>query len=1609
MSENGQAKPQNSESDGVSATINVATVMTSSDKLIVEDINEQEVFFDPTLQQFGMSGSSYVSDSDDEDEQQQDEALVVEKKSNSKKQDIAPDSPEAAASTASIGNTAIKDQISNLESSDSSSSDSESSEDSVDSFIEALVSIRDEDTEVAEAADSESSNDNSESSSSIDQIPEVLDVDEAGLLSSFSSAESNDDDFSLNDNGQDILTVEIVNFAPSDIKLSSNSVQENTSTSLGSIKVANISIIDDQYGLERLTLTGQDADKLEIQGSGNTFTLHIKQGVVLDFESQNTLSFNVTATDIGNSALSITKSFSINITNINEEPDATNSNLTIDEDSSYYFSTADFGFSDEDSDNLASVIISQLPGEGSLQLYGTDITTNQEISVADIGNLTFTPLLNRHGSETLNFRVTDGELASEEHTLTLNITSVADEPQLNPGDHTQLFLSDFETDAGGWQTDNPSSTLERNPETAYGGSDAGNTVLEVEAAAGDSNIYRTVSTESGKVYQLNFEFSPRQGYSDSTIDVIWGGNTVATLDGSSGTFGWQSHSLTLSGNGSDMRLEFKATDQNGVGGLLNDIGLVELYATALEDHPVAVDINSSLVDQDGSESFSLAASGIPSGAVLSDGVNTFTASAQESSINISGWDASQLTLTPPQHFNGDFDITYSATSTEADTGLSSTITETVTVTILSVDDPLLVNNEATTTSVPDSLLVSSQSVLANDSDADSTISVVSVNNQAVAASGTSRIEGAFGVLNINAKGQWSYTPDTISSAALNVTASDLQTSLVAHWQFDEGSGSTVADSSSAGSQNDTASLSGNAGFNTAGVSGSAITLDGSNGQVLIPDSADINTLASLPARSISLAFNLDSNNSLTGRQILYEEGASVNGIAIYIENQTLYVGAYNKTTGWDGNYASHDISALSKDAWHHVALVLDDANNTLTAYLDGSAFPGGNVYGEAISSHTGDISIGGPSLDGGSASTNIFHDGEATGGYFSGSIDDVRIYNRVLADSEVEAVRYDFDLLAEQFQYTVASDQEEAVASLVINVTRSPIAIDGVLSLGEDDLYTSGQLQASDYDAGDTLSYELVSGPDKGFVTLNTDGSYSFLTGNDFQSLADGESEQVSFSYRVSDNFGNQDTGSVQVMVSGADEPLQGSNLVTNPSAATGDLSGWTVSANGGNGWGITGTSQEGINGFITSYDWDRKYQLIDLQANGYSTEDLDSAPDIYASEWYLGIANTSDSYYFRVELRDASQSVIDSFNTGTLTASGSWQEVSHTFSGYGAGVRYIYVEHGGKDAEYWAGHYGAVIDNTQIIVDLPENQPDNQNIVGIQNSQLLIQDGVQSDITLNGGIVENSGFTSIDQWYLNHQGGGFTLSAETTDGASWLSGFRLFSAELNGQVGVELGSYSVDIPASGSSAIISLADLPTGHYMLAVGNEGFSESEGVSVLDYANSALGNHDYQLVIAGNTDIQTMPRDPGDNAQIQSQTYASPDAQIQFTVDFNSASMATDTNYHFELLDGDTRLSQGQATFPADQSSVEITAAINSSTLASITMDDVRIRFYEVDVSGQIQDSQTFEFAAASVPDGGAVTPVGGDGLQGTELIDLGLAVFDLSFSEIMDDMQNPMPG
>ncbi|MGI6460013.1 MAG: PKD domain-containing protein [Candidatus Hydrogenedentales bacterium] len=190
-----------------------------------------------------------------------------------------------------------------------------------------------------------------------------------------------------------------------------------------------------------------------------------------------------------------------------------------------------------------------------------------------------------------------------------------------------------------------------------------------------------------------------------------------------------------------------------------------------------------------------------------------------------------------------------------------------------------------------------------------------------------------------------------------------------------------------------------------------------------------------------------------------------------------------------------------------------------------------------------------------------------------------------------------------------------------------------------------------------------------------------------------------------------------------------GQNLLVNPSAETGDLSGWVILAAPAGGWsagalplaqmssipGRDPHSPDGCSVFFTdgstssNLDWCRRCQIVDLMAWGYTEEQLDAAPDIHASEWFRGYSTRiipvyTDTAYLKVELRGADGETVigTAYHSGEFTTSEIWQQKTHTFSDYGPGVRYIYWEDGGKAAEQWRFTDGPVLDEAFLTIDLP-------------------------------------------------------------------------------------------------------------------------------------------------------------------------------------------------------------------------------------------------------------------------------------------------------------------
>lgn len=165
-------------------------------------------------------------------------------------------------------------------------------------------------------------------------------------------------------------------------------------------------------------------------------------------------------------------------------------------------------------------------------------------------------------------------------------------------------------------------------------------------------------------------------------------------------------------------------------------------------------------------------------------------------------------------------------------------------------------------------------------------------------------------------------------------------------------------------------------------------------------------------------------------------------------------------------------------------------------------------------------------------------------------------------------------------------------------------------------------------------------------------------------------------------------------------------NLLKNPKAEE-KFSGWEITQNGGDRWKIEGLMSEHPDktvskNFVTSYFLCMKRQVINLNAEGYSSSFIDEfQPDILISDWYAPRFDCGCEYELIVNLLCERSRVLRTFRPEKAIFhewnDQKWNQVTHVFRNYGKGVRFIEFIHGGKDTKFWAGWYGIRVTNSSV------------------------------------------------------------------------------------------------------------------------------------------------------------------------------------------------------------------------------------------------------------------------------------------------------------------------
>jgi RHS repeat-associated protein len=181
-----------------------------------------------------------------------------------------------------------------------------------------------------------------------------------------------------------------------------------------------------------------------------------------------TLNYNV----IDGNGGSIAAAQSFNLAAVNDAPTLSNISKTGTANTVISFAATDFTsvFSDIDGDSLTKIQITALPTNGILKLSGIDVGINQEITNANLGNLTFTPNANYNGPSSFGWNGFDGTTyAVTGASVNLTINSATHLIQGTPGPDS-LMGTDFADIIDG-KAGNDNITGKKGDDTLIGGGD----------------------------------------------------------------------------------------------------------------------------------------------------------------------------------------------------------------------------------------------------------------------------------------------------------------------------------------------------------------------------------------------------------------------------------------------------------------------------------------------------------------------------------------------------------------------------------------------------------------------------------------------------------------------------------------------------------------------------------------------------------------------------------------------------------------------------------------------------------------------------------------------------------------------------------------------------------------------------------------------------------------------------------------------------------------------------------------------------------------------------------------------------------------------------------
>uniref|UniRef100_A0A3P8SYP2 P1, F-box associated domain containing n=1 Tax=Amphiprion percula TaxID=161767 RepID=A0A3P8SYP2_AMPPE len=148
-----------------------------------------------------------------------------------------------------------------------------------------------------------------------------------------------------------------------------------------------------------------------------------------------------------------------------------------------------------------------------------------------------------------------------------------------------------------------------------------------------------------------------------------------------------------------------------------------------------------------------------------------------------------------------------------------------------------------------------------------------------------------------------------------------------------------------------------------------------------------------------------------------------------------------------------------------------------------------------------------------------------------------------------------------------------------------------------------------------------------------------------------------------------------------------------------GDFTGWTTSIEVLP-YDDSGIPEGAVVCALPTYSWFTMEQVVDLKAEGLWDELLDAfQPEIVIQDWYEESQLHKSIYHTVISEHSVSP-------TEELSVySHNWKEVSHVFSGYGPGVRYVHFIHRLKNS-FLNGFFPTLFTGSSVIVKPIKTSP---------------------------------------------------------------------------------------------------------------------------------------------------------------------------------------------------------------------------------------------------------------------------------------------------------------